>query len=490
VRLSSGLEHDVTTEARDDSVADRQPQPGSLRFARPEGLEDVRDVGRWHAGAVVLELDDHGGVIAASGTHDDALLRRITLGRGLDRVDEQVHEELHQPRLRGHDARDSIVVAGEGRAAAEGIAYETDGRLESTLDVDRYPKGFVAACEGLQIAHDARDAQHAFAGARERLAQGLPRGRRCRSACRRAALLLGIVERALRELEARRSVGERVLHLVHHAGGERAERREALGSADEYLRRALLAHVLHEADASLHLARAVADRREVEAYRGRLVAGDRGVVALEVGPLAVERPAHGVDDLPVGQREHREPDGVLARGAEDADETVVAGRDDPSLVVVDDAHRHVLEDDALDLLHLGRGRRFVVDRRRPLLQHDDHLGLAVRGHARLHPPLHLELRATRVQHGHDERQRAHTCDPCAGVLDHALALRRPRRRRDELRERPPEHGVGAPTEQPHEVLGDVSHRSVVTHRHQRAGKPHDERVPVEAQTTPLDGWRG
>src|SRR5439155_20943399 len=102
------IDRDLSPEAADDAVADRQPQAGAFAdvLGGEERIEHAGgDLGR-HAVAGVLDLDDRAALGVGAGPYGDAVVVGATVADRVRGVDQQVDEYLGKPAIVGDHQRD------------------------------------------------------------------------------------------------------------------------------------------------------------------------------------------------------------------------------------------------------------------------------------------------------------------------------------------------------------------------------------------------
>ena len=200
----------------DDAVADGQPEPGAARrtLGREERVEDLGQHVRRDAGAVVLELR-HGRPAVHPGAHRDVA---VAAG-GIGGVEQDRHRRLDQPLAVAEDGRHAVgEVAGHLQSAESLVVLEQVERaLEQRVEVGGFEDatGATGAREVEQPVDDVGAAGDLALDDLEILADHrLGTGAEARGDRRDAAA------------DGR----ERVVDLVHHAGGELADGRRAFRS--------------------------------------------------------------------------------------------------------------------------------------------------------------------------------------------------------------------------------------------------------------------
>src|SRR5437773_9948492 len=126
---------------RHDAMGDRQAEPGPVadRLGREEGVEDVGQVLRRDAAAVVGHLDEN---LPADGPARDADASALRPSRGLDglqRVDEQVEQDLRHLARRAAQLRHARAVALHRDPATLESAAD---HLQAHVDEIRVADGF------------------------------------------------------------------------------------------------------------------------------------------------------------------------------------------------------------------------------------------------------------------------------------------------------------------------------------------------------------
>src|SRR5579862_3809533 len=256
----------------DDSLNDRQAEARASLAAAEEGLEEVRDVRRRQPGTLVLDPDDDVFPVPVDKgrRHGDG----ATLGRMLDRVREEILEDLLDPpdverqgreRRRARDMDEDVPVSGEGGRGA-------DAALDHVLEAS----GTEACDWRLSVVQEV---PHELVQPDD---LGTQKGHEVR-------VLVPNPELRLESVEGRRDAEEGVTDLVGNPCDERAEGRHRFAPPEGLLERDDPRDVPHDEDHS-GLARGVDPhqaRREVPRPRavwlpglpgawrpGRLDAGD------------------------------------------------------------------------------------------------------------------------------------------------------------------------------------------------------------------------
>src|SRR5579859_343132 len=206
----------------DDALDDREAEARAVVVAlgREERIEDERQVLRLDAPAVVLEDDAHAAARGVDGRRDGH--EAALVGRGLRRVGEQVHEDLHQVLAHAaHGDHVSAEAALEAHAGRRQHVLAERGRLIDDA-VERHRAR--DAARGPRVAREvARQPQHAVRGLGD-AAQALD-----------VVGLLGRAGGAARDRVADQVVGVRddrggrVVELVDDAGGDLPEGRQLVG---------------------------------------------------------------------------------------------------------------------------------------------------------------------------------------------------------------------------------------------------------------------
>ncbi len=133
------LERQRAPERRDDAVADREPEARSDadRLGREERLEDASPHLRRDPDAVVAHLHDHPIGGRRPEQELDLVGLGVVLGESLHRVEQQVQEDLPEPRLVRHHVGDLVVLLDEPRAVANLVGHHGERRVEELRDLQR-----------------------------------------------------------------------------------------------------------------------------------------------------------------------------------------------------------------------------------------------------------------------------------------------------------------------------------------------------------------
>src|ERR1700704_3598691 len=118
-----------------------------------EGVEDARYDGLWNAHAGIANLDHDAADPIHSRDKPDLVRLGVALRDRLGRVDDEVEDDLTEPRLVGLDERHLAVVPDQPRTVADLVRRHADRGFQDPVNVHRSSTVLVAgAREHLQIA--------------------------------------------------------------------------------------------------------------------------------------------------------------------------------------------------------------------------------------------------------------------------------------------------------------------------------------------------